>query len=62
MQKLKTLNLNPYFEFQQLLGSFKDVINIIMWIRDTGCYITETLEMHYYSFQVILDPNVVGIR
>jgi hypothetical protein len=38
LQKLKTLNLNPDFEFQQLLGSLKHVINIIMRIRDTGCY------------------------
>ncbi len=38
LQKLKTSNLNLDFEFQQLLGSLKHVINIIMWIRDTGCY------------------------
>jgi hypothetical protein len=38
LQKLKTLNLNPDFEFQPLLGSLKYVINIIMWIRDTGYY------------------------
>jgi hypothetical protein len=28
--ELKTLNLNLDFEFQQLLGSLKHVINIIM--------------------------------
>jgi hypothetical protein len=38
LHKLKTSNLNLDFEFQQLLGSLKHVINIIMWIRDTGCY------------------------
>jgi hypothetical protein len=38
LQKLKTSNLNLDFEFQQLLGSLKHVINIIMWIRGTGCY------------------------
>jgi hypothetical protein len=32
------LNLISYFEIQQLLGSPKHVINIIIWIRDTGCY------------------------
>jgi hypothetical protein len=37
VQNLKTLNLNPDFEFQQL-GSLKHVINIIVRIRDTGCY------------------------
>jgi hypothetical protein len=35
---LRTSNLNPDFEFQQLLGSLKHVINVIMWIRYTGCY------------------------
>jgi hypothetical protein len=35
---LRTSNLNPDFEFQQLLGSLKYVINVIMWIRYTGCY------------------------
>jgi hypothetical protein len=35
---LKTLNLNPDFEFQQLLGSLKHVIVVIMWIRDMRCY------------------------
>jgi hypothetical protein len=34
--ELETLNLNPDFEFQQLLVSLKHVINLIMWIRDTG--------------------------
>jgi hypothetical protein len=38
MQKLKTLNLNLDFESQQLLGSLKHVINIIMRIRDMGYY------------------------
>jgi hypothetical protein len=38
IQNLKTLNLNPDFEFQQLLGSLKHVINIIMRIRDMECY------------------------
>jgi hypothetical protein len=41
LQKLKTSNLNLDFEFQQLLRSLKHVINIIMWIRDTGYYIGE---------------------
>jgi hypothetical protein len=34
----KILNLNTDFEIQQLLGSVKHVINIIIWIRDTGCH------------------------
>jgi hypothetical protein len=34
----QTLNLNLDFEFQQLLWSLKHMINIIIWIRDTGCY------------------------
>jgi hypothetical protein len=38
IQNLKTSNLDLDFEFQQLLGSLKHVINIIMWIRDMGCY------------------------
>jgi hypothetical protein len=25
-------------EFHQHLGSLKHVINIIMWVRDMGCY------------------------
>jgi hypothetical protein len=35
---LDTLNLNSDFEIQQHLGSLKYMINIIIWIRDTGCY------------------------
>jgi hypothetical protein len=38
IQNSRTLNLNPDFEFQQLLGSLKHLINIIIWIRDIGCY------------------------
>jgi hypothetical protein len=34
----KTLNLTLDLEIHQYLGSIKHVINIIMWIRDTGCY------------------------
>jgi hypothetical protein len=33
-----TSNLNPDFEFQQLLGSLKHVINLILQIRCMGCY------------------------
>jgi hypothetical protein len=32
------LNLTLDLEIHQHLGSLKYVINIIMWIRDTGCY------------------------
>jgi hypothetical protein len=32
------LNLTLDLEIQQHLGSLKHVINIIIWIRDTGCY------------------------
>jgi hypothetical protein len=35
-------------EFHQHLGSLKHVINIIMWIRDTGCYKT------HLRFQLIM--------
>jgi hypothetical protein len=35
--RILTLDL----EIQQHLGSLKLVINIIIWIRDTGCYIYE---------------------
>jgi hypothetical protein len=38
IQNLKTSNLNQDFEFQQLLGYLKHMINIIMQIRYTGCY------------------------
>jgi hypothetical protein len=38
IQNLKTLNLNPGFEFQQLSVSLKHLINLVMWIRDTGCH------------------------
>jgi hypothetical protein len=38
LQKLKTLNFNPDFEFQQLLGSLKHVINIILGIKYMQCY------------------------
>jgi hypothetical protein len=30
--------MNLDFEIQQYSGSLKHVINIIIWIRDTGCY------------------------
>jgi hypothetical protein len=36
--KLETTNLNPNFEFQQLLVSLKHVINLVMRMRDTGCH------------------------
>jgi hypothetical protein len=36
--ELENLNLNLDFEFQHLLGSLKHVINIIIRIRDMGCY------------------------
>jgi hypothetical protein len=32
------LNLTLDLETHQHLGSLKHVINIIMWIRDMGCY------------------------
>jgi hypothetical protein len=38
IQNLKTSNLNPDFESQQLLGSLKHVINIVMRIWDMRCY------------------------
>jgi hypothetical protein len=38
LENLKTLNLNLDFEIQQLLGSLKHVINIIIQIRDMWCY------------------------
>jgi hypothetical protein len=34
----KTSNLTVDLEIHQHLGSLKHVINVIMWIRDTGCY------------------------
>jgi hypothetical protein len=37
-QNLETSNLTLDLEIHQHLGSLKHVINIIMWIRDTGCY------------------------
>jgi hypothetical protein len=37
-EKSKTSNLTLDLKIQQHLGSLKHVINIIMWIRDTGCY------------------------
>jgi hypothetical protein len=37
-QNLKTSDLTLDLEFHQHLGSLKQVINIIMWIRYTGCY------------------------
>jgi hypothetical protein len=38
--EFENLNLNPGFEFQQLLVSLKYVINLVMWIRDMGCHRT----------------------
>jgi hypothetical protein len=38
IQNLKTSNLNSDFEIQQLLGSLEHIINIIIWIKDMGCY------------------------
>jgi hypothetical protein len=38
IQNSKTLNLNPGFDFQQLLVSLKHVINLVIRIRDTGCH------------------------
>jgi hypothetical protein len=51
MQKLKTSNLNLDFEFQQLLGSLKHMINIIMQIKDTRCYMAYYIgkDEYYHS-------------
>jgi hypothetical protein len=38
IQNLKTSNLNLDFEFQQLLGSLKHIINLVMQIRYTECH------------------------
>jgi hypothetical protein len=38
IQNFKTSNLNPSFEFQQLLMSLKYVINLVIWIKYTGCH------------------------
>jgi hypothetical protein len=35
---IETSNLNSDFEIQQLIRSLKHAINIIIRIRDTGCY------------------------
>jgi hypothetical protein len=37
-QNLKDFEFTLDLEIHQYLGSLKHVINIIMWIRDTGCY------------------------
>jgi hypothetical protein len=37
------LNLTLDLEIHQHLGSLKYVINIIMWIRDMGCYTQDQL-------------------
>jgi hypothetical protein len=50
-QDLKTLNLNPDFEFQQLLVCLKHMINIIMWIRDTGCYMFLTKRKVFATYR-----------
>jgi hypothetical protein len=38
LQKLEDFKLKLRLEIQQHLGSLKHVINIIIWMRDTGCY------------------------
>jgi hypothetical protein len=48
IQNLKTSNLNPGFEFQQLLVSLKHVINLVMRIRDMGCH-TSVMSPHPYG-------------
>jgi hypothetical protein len=42
-------------EIHHHLGSFKHVINIIMWIRDTGCYGRPPLEDNTGGEKMILD-------
>jgi hypothetical protein len=39
----KTSNLTIDLEIRQYLGSLKHVINILMWIRDMGCYRNEDI-------------------
>jgi hypothetical protein len=46
IQNFKTSNLNPGFEFQQLLVSLKHVINLVMQIRYTGCHILSIYRLH----------------
>jgi hypothetical protein len=49
--------LNSDFEIQQDLGSLKHVINIIIWIRDMGCYtigLCETFLQHQECYPIHL--------
>jgi hypothetical protein len=48
----KTSNLTLDLEIHQHLGSLKHVINIIMWIRDTGCYIV-LLKLSYIYYGLL---------
>jgi hypothetical protein len=36
--EIEKFEFKSRFEFQSLLESLQYVFNIIMWIRDTGCY------------------------
>jgi hypothetical protein len=48
LESQKTSNLTLDLEIHQHLGSLKYVINIIIWIKDTGCYnITHTTTYTY---------------
>jgi hypothetical protein len=38
LQKLKDIEFKSRFRNSTTLRSLKHVINIIIWIRDTGCY------------------------
>jgi hypothetical protein len=49
------LNLTLDLEIHQHLGSFKHVINIIMWIRDTGCYTSK--QRSYTNSKTINNNN-----
>jgi hypothetical protein len=55
-EKLRILILD--LEFHQHLGSLKHVINIIMWVRDMGCYSTH---IHFPNHKVSLSPSVKSL-
>jgi hypothetical protein len=46
-QNLKNFEFDLDLNFHQHLGSLKHVINIIIYIRDTGCYI-------YYLYLLLI--------
>jgi hypothetical protein len=63
-QNLEDFEFNSRFRNSSTLRSLKHVINIIMWIRDMGCYIGTTLNrvpIGYTFVEIVTELEICHI-